>query len=370
MRINNLKTLFILPFAVLLIGCPEEQAAGQQQWNAFQSATSSAGNSPTAGYNSPVTERRTRSPKLGGNDRDEELPFSNVEIDAARAAHNCPKNGTVTISTRGENLAADANNINSALTKDECKHFSKFKKAIPAGSHNALKQALRYRSLNRSKFKGNSRYISIADYSQSSTQKRFYELDMMTGKVVSRKVSHGRGKGDYGDPEHDGRMNTCKNRDGSRTNMTRPGFFKTSETYGSRGSCTSATYKKYKRQYGVKPSNFCGHGEFRNSSGTLVYGWPLLKNGKDHNAMRMDGLTPGVNDQARNKGVVMHGAWYNSGRVMGRSYGCPAFAEGEAPKVINKIQGGSLYYSYTPQCPKDMAKIEKQVPGWQGMCGG
>ena len=83
----------------------------------------------------------------------------------------------------------------------------------------------------------------------------------------------------------------------------------------------------------------------------------------------MQGLTPGVNDEAFVSGVVMHGAWYNDlGSVMGRSYGCPAFQSNVAAEVLNKIKGGSLYYSYTPICKELHQKVLEQINGWKSFC--
>ena len=97
----------------------------------------------------------------------------------------------------------------------------------------------------------------------------------------------------------------------------------------------------------------------------------------NHNGLRLDGLTPGVNTHARARGVVMHGATYNgSSGVMGRSWGCPAFTPDAAPRTLNRIKGGSLFFSYVgmdandtgPSCTQYNNRIQQQVPGWEGMC--
>jgi hypothetical protein len=192
-----------------------------------------------------------------------------------------------------------------------------------------LEKTLDYYEKNKSKFP-NKNFISIADYSQNSKEKRFYILDMRTGKVTKEKVSHGSGhtppgQSRPGDPTNDGMLDRCDHKNikegapGKYRNMTRPGFFKTGELYKS----------------GQK--------------------WPTVikkANGVSYNGMRMDGLEE-RNKGARDDGVVMHEGYYNSDdpdSVMGRSYGCPAFAPGQAKEVFTIIKEGSLFYAHAPQC--------------------
>jgi hypothetical protein len=70
--------------------------------------------------------------------------------------------------------------------------------------------------------------------------------------------------------------------------------------------------------------------------------------------MRLNGLEPGVNDHARTRAIVMHGAPYvdpalaaAQGRL-GRSWGCPALRPAVAREVIDRIKGGNLLFSYYP----------------------
>ena len=228
-----------------------------------------------------------------------------------------------------------------------CAHYSKF---IEAGvPEEPLKQALLFYQENRDEFE-DGRYVSIADYSVNSREERFYILDMETGEVRKEKVSHGSGDAGggrkSGDQNHDGMIDGCHhgNDINNRTNMTRAGFFRTKGLYTSgKHSAISTTCGRQKK-------------------------WPDL-NSSGNNGMRMDGLTPGVNDEALSRGVVMHGAWYNScAETMGRSYGCPAFEPDVAGEVINTIKEGNLYYSYTPVCEELHSMVEEQVQGWEGMC--
>lgn len=231
------------------------------------------------------------------------------------------------------------------VSGEACRFYNKFKKS--GIDEKPLKQALLFYQKNRNKF-SNERWISVADYSKRSNKKRFYMLDMKTGQVIREKVSHGSGHQNgrkKGDPSHNGYLNKCHD-NGNRTNMTRPGFFKTAEFYRSTSHTGFKTYNQKKMR-----------------------DWPFIDGANQTNAMRLDGLSPGINDHARRRGVVMHGAWYNDIMdIMGRSYGCPAFESHKAPEVLNRIKNGSLFYAYTPPCPDDQRKIDQQVPGWQGMC--
>ena len=218
---------------------------------------------------------------------------------------------------------------------DVCSVFPKFKAAnVPLKQ---LKQALTFYQANMGKGKlQKSRYVGIANYEQNSKTKRFYLLDMETGLVIQEKVSHGGGKDHQGDPSGNGTLKRCVNSDGSHTNMTRVGFFAAGEYYDSSGH----------------------HGK-----------WPNLANGV--NGLRLDGLSPGVNKEARDQGVVMHEAYYNQdGNVpMGRSWGCPAFVPGKGAPIIKKLAGGGLLYGYAPICGNEMSKVLKQVQGWENLCG-
>jgi hypothetical protein len=71
-------------------------------------------------------------------------------------------------------------------------------------------------------------------------------------------------------------------------------------------------------------------------------------------SLNLQGLEKGFNDNAYNRRVVMHGAWYveptfikQSGRA-GRSWGCPSIAKSLAKPVINTLKGGSIVFAYYP----------------------
>lgn len=71
-------------------------------------------------------------------------------------------------------------------------------------------------------------------------------------------------------------------------------------------------------------------------------------------SLNLQGLDRGFNDNAYNRRVVVHGAWYvepdfikKAGRA-GLSWGCPAIAQTLAKPVINTIKNGSVVFAYFP----------------------
>jgi hypothetical protein len=202
----------------------------------------------------------------------------------------------------------------------------------------ALKQALMYYEDNKDQFT-NQKWISIADYSQGSSNERFFMINLENGDVETHKVSHGSGNngttaGTGGSKET---LQSCSHVSGS--NKTRAGFF--------------------------------------NVAGTAVSGqtgWTSIegRDGNSYNKLIMQGLSgDSINGQAEGDYVVMHGADYNhsGNRSMGRSYGCPAFVPADAPGIMNEIQGGSLFYSYVGNnCAGYQGQVDDSVAGWQNMC--
>tara|TARA_R110002049_G_scaffold169496_4_gene336104 strand:+ start:1491 stop:2204 length:714 start_codon:yes stop_codon:yes gene_type:complete len=76
--------------------------------------------------------------------------------------------------------------------------------------------------------------------------------------------------------------------------------------------------------------------------------------GKHGYSLRMDGLEPGVNDRARERAIVIHGADYVDpswipvqGRI-GRSQGCPAVRPEIAATVVDALKGGQFVFAYYP----------------------
>ena len=76
--------------------------------------------------------------------------------------------------------------------------------------------------------------------------------------------------------------------------------------------------------------------------------------GREGTALKLTGLDAGINDNAANRSIVMHGGWYADeafiqkyGRT-GRSWGCPALPLHSAKAIINTIKDQSLLIAYYP----------------------
>ena len=85
-----------------------------------------------------------------------------------------------------------------------------------------------------------------------------------------------------------------------------------------------------------------------------LYKTSITYKGKHGYSMRLDGLEKGLNDKARERAIVVHGANYVShsyikknGRI-GRSFGCPALPQELNAYVIDLIKEGSCFYIYHP----------------------
>jgi L,D-transpeptidase catalytic domain len=147
---------------------------------------------------------------------------------------------------------------------------------------------------------GTPKTLTIIDYSLPSTEPRLWVLDLTTGRTLYQEiVAHGRGSG--------GNMATAFS-NAADSHQTSLGLFVTEDTYV----------------------------------------------GQNGYSMRLNGLEPGVNDQARARAIVMHGAPYVDpelvavqGRI-GRSWGCPALRPAVARELIDRIKGGSLLFAYYP----------------------
>lgn len=138
--------------------------------------------------------------------------------------------------------------------------------------------------------------LAVIDYSLPSTEKRLWVFDRAEPRLLYHVlVAHGVGTGED-------RARAFSNRLGSRQSSL--GLFRTAETY----------------------------------------------HGRNGYSLRLDGLDPGVNDRARERTIVIHGAWYVSrdfaaehGRL-GRSWGCPALDERVAASVIDTIKDGAALF--------------------------
>lgn len=144
----------------------------------------------------------------------------------------------------------------------------------------------------------NPKTLTVIDYSRPSNQQRLWVIDLTTRELLYEElVAHGQGSG--------GATATMFSNqpDSHRTSL---GLFKTDNTY-------------------------------------------IGRNGY---SLRLDGLDEGLNDRARERAIVMHGAPYVSeafvranGRL-GRSHGCPAIRSDIAREVLDKVKGGGLVFAY------------------------
>ncbi len=145
--------------------------------------------------------------------------------------------------------------------------------------------------------KKNDTILTIIDFSKPSTEKRFYVLDMKAEKLLyETHVSHGVNTGDLTADNFSNRLNSRK---------SSLGFFLTNETY-------------------------------------------LGKNGY---SLRLDGLESGINNNARKRAIVIHGADYaksdfigKTGRL-GRSWGCPALPADLSKEIIDTIKDGTVIFA-------------------------
>lgn len=114
------------------------------------------------------------------------------------------------------------------------------------------------------------------------------------------------------------------------------------------------TYVAHGRNSGNNtPSHFSNRESSKESSlGTYITKDTYI--GHKGYSLNIQGLDRGINDNAYNRRVVVHGAWYvepdfikKSGRA-GLSWGCPAIAATLAKPVINTIKNGSVIFAYFP----------------------
>lgn len=70
-------------------------------------------------------------------------------------------------------------------------------------------------------------------------------------------------------------------------------------------------------------------------------------------ALRVTGLERGINDNAYNRGVLIHGAWYAGSDVasrgmLGRSWGCMAVDKKISKPLIDTIKNNTVVVAYYP----------------------
>ena len=138
--------------------------------------------------------------------------------------------------------------------------------------------------------------LTVIDFTKPSTEKRLFVIDLKLKKVLFISyVAHGRNSGEK-------YATSLSNQEGSIKSTL--GLYQTENTY---------------------------------------YG----KNGY---SLVLNGLERGINDKAKERAIVVHGAAYadpstirSCGRL-GRSLGCPALPLAVSKKIIDTIKGGTLLY--------------------------
>lgn len=142
--------------------------------------------------------------------------------------------------------------------------------------------------------------LTVIDYSLPSDVERMWVFNMKSGKLLFNSlVAHGRNSGERF-------ASRFSNESGSYTSSL--GFYLTGNTY----------------------------------------------TGQNGLSLYLDGLEAGINDHARERAIVIHGADYatknfilQNGRL-GRSFGCPALPPELTKDVITTIEGGSCLFIYAP----------------------
>jgi len=145
-----------------------------------------------------------------------------------------------------------------------------------------------------------SSVLAVIDYSLPSTEPRLWVFDLARHELLFRElVAHGRNTGEN-------HATDFSNRHGSKQSSL--GLFTTAGTY----------------------------------------------HGRNGYSLKLHGLEEGVNHNALDRTIVLHGAWYVSedfalqhGRL-GRSWGCPAVRTEVAKPLIDTIKDGSFLFVYYP----------------------
>jgi hypothetical protein len=91
---------------------------------------------------------------------------------------------------------------------------------------------------------------------------------------------------------------------------------------------------------------------YQSSLGFYITG--NIYKGKHGMSLQLTGIESGINDKAKQRAIVLHGANYVSEDIIqqqgyiGRSLGCPAVPQNQVSNIIQTIKGASLLYIYAP----------------------
>jgi hypothetical protein len=158
-----------------------------------------------------------------------------------------------------------------------------------------------YMELTKNGIQSREQIITIADFSQPSTQKRLFVIDLDARQIIHKSlVAHGKNSGLL-------YANSFSNK--PETNKSSLGFYLTMNTYTG--------------EHGI--------------------------------SLRLKGLEKNINDKAYERAIVMHGANYVSesfaekNGFLGRSLGCPAIPDALAKPIIQSIKNGTLLFIYHPE---------------------
>jgi len=145
----------------------------------------------------------------------------------------------------------------------------------------------------------NKRVITVIDFSKPSGKERLAVIDLQEQKLLfSSHVSHGCNSGGNYASSFSNKINSYQ---------SSLGFYITEQTY----------------------------------------------NGRNGYSLVLEGLEKGINDNAKQRAIVVHGAEYanpklipTSGGQLGRSKGCPALPFANNKKIIDAIKEGTLLFIY------------------------
>ena len=105
-------------------------------------------------------------------------------------------------------------------------------------------------------------------------------------------------------------------------------------------------------QSGIYVAESFSNKRLSNKSSLGLYLTKETYEGKHGYSLRIDGMSKSLNDNARKRAIVIHGADYVSesfiqknGRL-GRSFGCPALPENETEEIIDLIKNASCLFIY------------------------
>ena len=126
------------------------------------------------------------------------------------------------------------------------------------------------------------------------------------------------------------------------------------------------TYVAHGMQSGVEVAESFSNNWLSYKSSLGLYITAETYEGKHGYSLRLDGLSKDVNDNARKRAIVIHGASYVSedfikqnGRL-GRSFGCPALPMNETKEIIDLIKDGTCLYIFHPSIiPISRSALEK-----------